>query len=78
MTALSKTRATTEVSWRKFNPSFWNPFQTSMNVLPSTTQQRRTPSPRASTYVTTTLVASSAPATQAMSFRQMGIPAMVN
>lgn len=48
-----------------------------MNVLPSATQLRRIPSPSASTCVTTMLAATSAPVTQAMSFRRMGIPARV-
>lgn len=47
-----------------------------MNVLP--TQLRRTPSPSASTCVTTMLAATSVPAVQAMNFRRMGFPARVS
>nr|KAF6367742.1 complement C1r [Myotis myotis] len=49
-----------------------------MNVLPSKTHLRRIPSPCANTFVTTTLVATSVPAVQAMSFRRTDIPARLN
>lgn len=61
--------------WQKCNPSSWNLFQTSMNVLP--TRLRRMPSPSASTCVIIMLVATSVPAVQAMNFRRMGFPARV-
>lgn len=48
-----------------------------MNVLPSETRLRTIPSPSANTFVTTTLVATSVPAVQAMSFRRTDFPARV-
>lgn len=74
---LAETSATTEVPWQELNPSFRNLFQTWTNVPPSSTRLRRIPSRCASTFVTTTLVAISVPAIQAMSFRRTGIPARV-
>ena len=73
----SETNATAEVPWQEFSPSSRNLFQTLMNVLPSETRLRRISSPSANTFVTTTLVATSVPAVQAMSFRRMDIPARV-